>query len=486
MGVIYDHRPKTRGAGPGMSSWMGAGIGAARGKQMAEERAEAVRREEAFKKDQRIRDIQIETAEQAAAMEKATQVAQREALGAGGNQYDDTVRRLDPKQKAVLDRMLAEESNVDPDFIAKQLDEWGQEFALQDAMDGMEDLERYGASIGTDPQTGEAGPAADTVEQILKAVRSGQMPLQTGLMQLKEIERGMQVERIAAEQQMGAMQAADEMVANAETRFTPDHPNYERIVDILTDIRSNVTTVRHPDKAKGMVPKDYKALLARLEYYVNPSLKAAAQADMQERAETQEGMQQANPIVYTMLQQVEGDEIEPAVFQDAVQAYELGGVDGLRRHLNLPPPPDPERAIEREQTASEGEQTAGEGEQTASDPYTIEGFEFSDGGSQDDPQSFKSQTDKPKPKSQTERKTAPLASLNDAEKKEAMTNLKYWLGKITPEELEGMSEAEYRARVEKEAREVGIDATFDEIMENMTRAGEPEKAEGGKRTLQVY
>lgn len=460
MASIYDHRPTTRGAGPGMSPWVGAGLGAAHAqdlKRQAEqderEADEAARREEEYQGRKRVRDLQITEAERMAAEGAATRRAARESIGI---RYDQIADRLSAKQRAGLERWIADPS-VDDDFVKRQLDEWGAEQDLEDLLEDATELKGYAQSVGTDHETGEPGALAEGAQAILDRVKAKELTVGQGKLELKEMERSAILEKTAREQQAAADQQATQMIAEMGS-LDPMSENYDRVVDLIADIRSSVVTAPHPDKSKGMMPKDYRTMLTRLEYYLRPELADAAKADMEERAQSQAGLEAADPVVYGALKQL-GGEVRPEVFMAAKEAYDLSGMPGLRRAAGLPPAADPARADDLRATGT--------------DQYDMSGFDI-----MTPPTSGQDEfARKPKKAGQTlQMKPRKLKDLPPEEVSTSLRNLRVWVRGI---DVSGMSAADLKKTVEEHAREIGIDATFSELMEAMPAAGEEIKPQSG-------
>ncbi|MEE8370221.1 MAG: hypothetical protein V3S00_05575, partial [Dehalococcoidia bacterium] len=126
----------------------------------------------------------------------------------------------------------------------------------------------------------------------------------------------------------------DEIMAGLPADFWgkdgPGTDRYDDIIDLMSDLDSAVTTIRHP-VTKEIVPKDYKAMVMKLRYLTSPDMQAAAEGHNAMLMERQKDMAKSNPEVYERLTYKYGPgKVPRAAFARAMQEWELGAKAAAR------------------------------------------------------------------------------------------------------------------------------------------------------------
>jgi len=347
MAQIFDHRPKTRGAGPGMGTLgaVGVGLSAARGieqeeQSLAANKAEAKRRETEFQHKQslygeeaEIMQLRLQEAKRVSEEGAAVRGFGREAVSvefftADGRMNPEIASQLTPEQQASAERWN-QDPNIPAEFLNDKLEEWQNEAELKDLMGQWEEFARRAESIsgtGAAEGSGGRGPLSDGIEELV--LQAKQDPSRENLakltLELHEMERQALVEQRAQRGWERAQARQDELIsADGATLPKPDDDNYEDYVDLMTDIDSSVTTIKHPVTGE-IIPKDYDALIDRLSYYLNPNIAEAAKTNIANRVKRQVEMRESNPEVYARLAQQYGNgEVPMRAFARAAQDHEL-------------------------------------------------------------------------------------------------------------------------------------------------------------------
>jgi len=482
MATIYDHRPRTAGAGPGMPGWIGAGLGAAEAReqtQISEKHeailAEARAKEEAYQHESQLMQLRLEEAKRLSGQKQAQEAAAREGLTADimdpqGRWHEMVKERLGPEQKAALERWSAD-PNLPAGFIEAKLDEWGDQFQLKDLLDQVDELERRAELISGGAGGEGANPLSDTIEELIETAKADPTDenIRKATLELREIERRQLIDARAHKRWERAQVEQDEILADPEAKL-PDaeEPNYDEFIDLLTDIDSAVKTIRHP-ATKEIVPKDYDSLIQQLRYYAYPKLQEGAAQVINRKREQQDEMMRENPEVYRQLSHQYGGAVPMGAYVAAVRdrEFQAGMMEDLQAQRGQYDPSqmtgDPgfspgDSDYERYQQSRAQEARGGQG------------YYQGRTGSPVDPLAPPEEQARQKLRGELEalKKMAP-----HVRRRKAGAVLKW-----ARENTEGMTDAEFIEAVEKKAAEEGLPANFD-VIESLLAEPEPPKGKPG-------